>query len=274
MADNPAQPSMLWRVFFRSALVFVATCITICIIIAAIPVLFVMFILVAVSPESFSNFDIGDGMVNVRFDLNVTYGPQRPPRPHHRTHRTSPHPTSPQNNQTPSPQPPSGPAYTWARQNSSQQPTRLDTDFAARQPYTWRSTSGYVPSHPSIYNAMPPYVPPISELESRLFFPQHDAYTSLDPSPPFRASPIPPPPSSRLVRTNSNISWTADDHLPPARPDETRTPTRSGHTRRSTAESMPGQIPIVDDESDDEILPVYDRPPEYDDERHSQRASR
>ncbi|KAG9563654.1 hypothetical protein KCU79_g5589, partial [Aureobasidium melanogenum] len=59
MADNPPQTSMWWNVFYRSALVFVVTCITICIAIAAIPVLFVMFILVAVSPESFSNLSIG-----------------------------------------------------------------------------------------------------------------------------------------------------------------------------------------------------------------------
>lgn len=121
---------------------------------------------------------------------------------------------------------------------------------------------------------MPPYLPPISEPESSLFFPQYGAYTSLDPSPPFQASPIPPPPTSRLVRTNSDISWAADDRLPPARPDESTTPTRPRPTRRFTAEYMPGQVPIVDDESDDEILPVYDRPPEYDDERHSQPSSR
>ncbi|KAG9734395.1 hypothetical protein KCU73_g10784, partial [Aureobasidium melanogenum] len=59
MPDNPPQSSVWWSVFYRSVLVFVATCITICITIAAIPVLFVMFILVAVSPESFSNLSIG-----------------------------------------------------------------------------------------------------------------------------------------------------------------------------------------------------------------------
>lgn len=274
MADNPARSSTLWSVFFRSALVLVATCITICIAIAAIPVLSLMLILVAISPESFPNLRIGGDPIHIRFDLNVTYGPQRPPRHHYRTHRTSPRPTSPQNNQTSSPQPASGPAYTWTRPDNSQQPTHLDTTFAIRQPYTWRSTSGYVPSQANIHNSMPPYLPAISEPEPRPLFAQYGAYTSMDPSPPFRASPIPPPPTSRLVRTDSNILWTANDRLPPARPDETTTPTRLGPTRRSTAESMPGQIPVVDDESDDEILPVYDRPPEYDDESHSQPSSR
>ncbi|KAK6004256.1 hypothetical protein QM012_009106 [Aureobasidium pullulans] len=264
MADNPAQPSLLWKVFFRSVLIFVATFITI----AAIPVLFVMFILVAISPESFSTLSIGDGTAQIHLDLNISCGPQRTPR--HRTRQNSSRPTSPQDNQLESPQSPLNPAYTWARQNSSQQATRLDTTFAVRQPYTWRSTSGYVPSHANIYDAMPPYLPPISEPEPRSFFSQYGAYTSLDPSPPLRASPIPPTPTNRLERTNSNFSWTADDRLPPARPDGMTTSTRPGLIRRSTAESMPEQIPIVDDESDDDVLPVYDRPPEYDDERHSQ----
>ncbi|KAI4744658.1 hypothetical protein E4T50_04972 [Aureobasidium sp. EXF-12298] len=266
MPDNPPQSSVWWSVFYRSVLVFVATCITICIAIAVIPVLFVMFILVAVSPESFSNLSIGGDTVRIRLDLNVTYGPQRAPRQRTRAHGTSPRPTSPQDNQLSSPQSPSTPAYSWARQYNSQPSAPLGTTFAVQQPYTWRSTSGYVPSHANIYNSMPPYLPPISEPGPRPLFPQYGAYTSMDPSPPFRAS--------RLVRTNSNVSWTADDRLPPARPDDTTTPTPSGARRRSTAESMPGLVPIVNDESDDEILPVYDRPPEYDDERHSQPSSR
>ncbi|KAH0385805.1 hypothetical protein KCU92_g3219, partial [Aureobasidium melanogenum] len=274
MPDNPPQSSVWWSVFYRSVLVFVATCITICIAIAVIPVLFVMFILVAVSPESFSNLSIGGDTVRIRLDLNVTYGPQRTPRQRAHGNRTSSRPTTPQNNQPSSPQSPSSPAYNWARQYNSQQAAPLATAFAVEQPYTWRSTSAYVPSHANIYNSMPPYLPPISEPEPRPFFPQYGAYTSMDLSPPFRASPIPPPPAGRLVRTNSNVSWTADDRLPPARPDDTTTPTPSGARRRSTAESMPGLVPIVNDESDDEILPVYDRPPEYDDERHSQPSSR
>lgn len=225
MPDNPPQPSMLWSVFCRSVLVFVVTCITICIAIAAIPVLFVILVLVAVSPESFSNLSIRGDTVRIRLDLNVTYGPQRAPPQRARAHGTSPRPTSPQDNQPSSPQSPSGPAYNWARQYDSQQAAPLATTFAVQQPYTWRSTSGYVPSHASIYNSMPPYLPPISEPGPRPLFPQYCAYASMDLSPPFRASPIPPPPASRLVRTNSNVSWTADDHLPPARPDDTTTPT-------------------------------------------------
>ncbi|KAG9660633.1 hypothetical protein KCU95_g4580, partial [Aureobasidium melanogenum] len=274
MPDNPPQPSMLWSVFCRSVLVFVVTCITICIAIAAIPVLFVILVLVAVSPESFSNLSIGGDMVRIRLDLNVTYGPQHAPPQRARAHGTSPRPTSPQDNQPSSPQSPSSPAYNWAHRYNSQRAAPLATTFAVQQPYTWRSTSAYVPSHASIYNSMPPYLPPISEPGPRPLFPQYGAYTSMDPSPPFRASPIPPPPASRLVRTNSNVSWTADDRLPPARPDDTTIPTPSGFRRRSTAESMPGLVPIVNDESDDEILPVYDRPPEYDDERHSQPSPR
>lgn len=37
---------------------------------------------------------------------------------------------------------------------------------------------------------------------------------------------------------------------------------------------MPGLVHTVDDESEGEALPVYDRPPEYDDEAHSQPSSR
>ncbi|KAH0372929.1 hypothetical protein KCU65_g867, partial [Aureobasidium melanogenum] len=253
MADNPPQPSILWSVLLR--------------------ILFVVFILVVVSPESFSNLNIGDGTIRIRVDLNVTRDRQHGSRQGARrmsTHPASPLPTTPQDNQPSSPQSPSGPAYTWARQYNS---APLTTTFAVQQPYTWRSTSGYVPAHANIYNTMPPHLPAVSEPAPRPLFPQYGAYTSMDPSPPFRASPIPPPPAGRLVRTNSNVDWAADDRLPPARPDGTTTPTPPSR-RRSTAESMPGLVPIVNDESDDEILPVYDRPPEYDDERHSQPSSR
>ncbi|KAG9947982.1 hypothetical protein KCU85_g5402, partial [Aureobasidium melanogenum] len=276
MADNPAQPSILWSVLFRSLLVFVAACITICIAIAAIPVLFVMFVLVAVSPESSSNLNIKDGTIRIRLNLNVTHGPQHglPDGARRMSSRpASPRPTIRQNNQPSSLQSPSGPAYTWARQYNSQQPATLATAFPVQQPYTWRSTSGYIPSHANIHNSMPPYLPPISEPAPRPLFPQYGAYTSMDPSPPFRASPILPPPAGRLVRTDSDVDWAADDRLPPARPDGTTTPTPLSR-RRSTAESMPGLVPIVNDESDNEVLPVYDRPPEYDDERHSQPSSR
>lgn len=118
MADNPGQPSIWWNIFFRSALVFVATCITICTAIAAIPVLFVMFILVAISPESFSNITFGDSTIQIRLELNIING--QPPAADSRPRRTTPHSTTPQDNQPSSPQSPSGrAAYTRVRQYHS-----------------------------------------------------------------------------------------------------------------------------------------------------------
>ncbi|KAI4763300.1 hypothetical protein E4T52_04637 [Aureobasidium sp. EXF-3400] len=281
MADNPGRLSIWWNIFSRSALVFVATCITICTAIAAIPVLFVMFILVAISPESFSNINFGGNTVQIRLDLNTTIG--QPPAADSRPRRTTPHPTTPQVNQPSSPQSPSGrAAYTWVRQYHSNQAAPVATAFPAQQPYTWRAPSGHLPSNANILNSLPPLLPPISEPEpipnAQLPL-RYSPYTSMDTTPPTRSTPITSPPTRRRhhyrrERVGSDFSWTADDRIPPARPDDTITPSRPGASRRTTAESMPGQVPMVGDESGDEALPVYDRPPEYDDEIHSQPSPR
>ncbi|CAD0092921.1 unnamed protein product [Aureobasidium vineae] len=276
MADNPDQLSIWWKIFFRSALVFVATCITICAAIVAIPVLFVMFILVAISPESFSNLSFGDGTARIRLDLNITYG--QPRAADQRPRRTIPCPTSPRNDPPSSPQSPSSPAHTWVRQYHAREPAPIDTTFAAQRPYTWRASSDYLPSHANITNSLPPYLPPISDPESipqSLFTSPYGLYTSMDPSPPTRSIPITSPPTRRRERVDSNFSWAASERLPPARPDEVSSgASRPEHLRRITAESMPELAPIVDNESDDEVLPEYERPPEYDDERHSQSSPR
>jgi hypothetical protein len=266
MADNPGQLSISWRnVLFRSALVFVATCITI----AAIPVLFAMFILVAILPESFSNLTLGDGTIHIRLDLDITNNQLRAAHP--RARQVTPLPRTSQDNQPSSPQSPQNqPAYTWVRQYHSRRPAPLDTAFAAQQPYTWRAPSGHLHSHANILNSLPPYLPPISEPEpipnAQLPL-RYEPYTYIDPSPPIRHH-------RRRERAAANFSRAADDRIPPARPDEETTPSRPELVRRTTAESMPGQVPMVDDESGDEALPVYDRPPEYDDEVHSQPSPR
>ncbi|KAH0292271.1 hypothetical protein M436DRAFT_79006 [Aureobasidium namibiae CBS 147.97] len=288
MADNTGQQSIWWTIFSRSTLVIVATCITICTATISVPVLFVMFVLVAISPEYFSNMSFGIDTNHIRLDLKITSGQMR-------AGVASPHPTispptTPQDNrssstrsttlqspsrQSPSPRSPSGPAaYTWVRQYHSQQPTPLNTAFAAQQPYTWRAASGHLPSNANIQNSLPPYLPPISEPEPipmAQLPSRYGAYTSMDTTPPTRSAPTTSPPlRRRRRRPSSNFSWDADDRLPPARPDEVITPSRPGALRRTTAESMPGLVHIVDDDSGDEALPVYDRPPEYDDEAHSQ----
>jgi hypothetical protein len=278
MADNPGRLSILWRnVLFRSALGIVAICIVICTAVAAIPVLFVMFIIVAISPGTFSNIALGDGVVHIRLDLNITNG--QPRATNLRSRQTSSNPRTPEDNQTSSPQSPQNPApYTWVRQYRSRRPVPLHTTFPAQQAYTWRTPSGQLPSHANILNSLPPYLPPISEPEPipNAQIPLHYVpYTSMDPSPPERSTPIVSAPTRRHHhRSASTFSWTAEDRLPPARPDEASTPSRPEPLRRTTAESMPGQIPMVDDESGDEALPVYDRPPEYDDEIHSQPSPR
>lgn len=266
MADNPGQLSISWRnVLFRTALLFVAICITI----AAIPVLFVMFILVAISPESFSNLTLGDGTLHIRLDLNIT--DSQPRTADSRPRRTTHQPRTPQDNQPSSPQSPrNATAYTWVRQYHSRRPAPLDTAFAIQQPYTWRAPFGHLPSHANILNSSPPYLPPISEPETipNAQLPlRYEPYIYIDPSPPSRHH-------HRRERAAANFSMTADDRLPPARPDGETTPSRPELARRTTAESMPGQVPMVDDESGDEALPVYDRPPEYDDEIHSQPSPR
>jgi hypothetical protein len=278
MADNPGQPSILWRnILFRSALVFVATCIVICTAVAAIPVLFVMFIIVAISPGTFSNIDLGDGTVHIRLDLNITNG--QPRVTGSRPRQTTSNPTTPQDNQPSSPQSPQNPApYTWVRQYHSRRPATLHTTFPAQQAYTWRTPSGQLPSHANILNSLPPYLPPISEPEPipNAQLPLHYVpYTSMDPSPPSRSTPIVSAPTRRHHhRSASTFLWHAEDRLPPARPDEASTPSRPEPLRRTTADSMPGQIPMVDEDSGDEALPVYDRPPEYDDEIHSSPSPR
>ncbi|KAI4718944.1 hypothetical protein E4T48_04804 [Aureobasidium sp. EXF-10727] len=276
MADNPGQLSIWWNVFFRCALVFVATCITICAAIVALPVLFVMFILVAISPEAFSNLSFGDGTAHVRLDLNITYG--QPRAAGQRPRRTTPRPTSPRNDPSSSPQSPSSPAYTWVRQYQMHEPTPIDTTFAAQRPYTWRASTGHLPSHANITNSLPPHLPPISEPEPipQSFFPSsYGSYTSMIPSSPTRSIPVTSPPARRRERADSNTSWTADERLPPALPDEVSSgASRPEPMRRTTTESMPELAPIVDDESDEEGLPEYERPPEYDDERHSQSSPR
>ena len=277
MADNPGHLSFWRNIVFRSTLVFVATCITICIAIAAIPILFVMFIIIAVSPESFSNLALGDGTVHIRLNLDITTG--QPHAAEARPRQATPRSSSLQDNRPSSPQSPPDPAaYTWVRQYHSQQPTPLNAAFAAQQPYTWPATSGHMPSNANILNSLPPYLPPISEPEpiSNAQLPlRYSPYNSMDTTPPTRSFPfISPPTLRRRQRSNSNFPWTADDRLPPARPDEAITPSRPGASRRTTAESMPGQVPMVDEESGDEELPVYDRPPEYDDEIHSQPSPR
>ncbi|CAD0113106.1 unnamed protein product [Aureobasidium uvarum] len=276
MADNPGQSFVWWKIFFRSALVFVATCITICTAIVAIPVLFVMFVLVAVSPESFSNLSFGDGTARIRLDLNITYG--QPRSAGQRPRRTTPRPTSPRYDPPSSPQSPSSPAYTWVRQYHAHESAPIDTTFAAHRPYTWRASSGNLPSNANITNSLPPYLPPISEPEpipQSLFPSPYDPYTSMDPSPPTQSLPITSPPTRRRERVDSDFSWAASERLPPARPDEASSgASRPEPLRRTTAESMPELGPIVDSESDDEVLPEYEPPPEYDDERHSQSSPR
>lgn len=292
MADDTGQQSIWWKIFFCSALAPVATGIIICTATISVPILLVMFILVAISPQSFSNMSFGIDTHYIRLDLKITTGQTRAevasPHP-----ATSP-PITPQDNrssstrstsiqspsrQSPSPRSPSGSAaYTWVRQYHSQQPTPLNTAFAAQQPYTWRAASGHLPSNANIQNSLPPYLPPISEPEPipmAQLPSRYGAYTSVDTTPPTRSAPATSPPlRRRRRRSGSNFSRDADDRLPPARPDEVITPSRPGALRRMTAESMPGLVHIVDDESGDEALPVYDRPPEYDDEVHSQPSPR
>lgn len=304
MADNSGQQS-IWRTFCsRSALVVVATCITICTATISVPVLFVMLVLVALSPESFSNMSFGIDTNHIRLDLKITTG--RLLAEASTPHPTTSPPTSPQDNQisstrstalqspsprspslrstrsrSPSPRSPSGPAaYTWVRQYHSQQPIPLNTASATQQPYTWRATSGDLPSHANNLNSLPPYLPPISEPEPipMVQLPlRHTAYTSMDTTPPTRSAPATSPLAHRRRyrrRSESESSWSPDHRLSPAYPHEPPTPSRPGASRRTTAESMPGLVHIVDEESGDEALPVYDRPPEYDDEVHSQPSSR
>jgi len=297
MADNAGRQSIWWTILSCSALALVATGIIICTATISVPILLVMFILVAISPQSFSNMSFGIDTNYVRLDLKITTGQTRAevasPHP-----TTSP-PTTPQDNRSsstrsttiqspsrrssrprsPSPQSPSGPtAYTWVRQYHSQQPTPLDTAFAGRQPYTWRAASGHLPSNANIENSLPPYLPPISEPEPipmTQLPSRYGAYTSVDTTPPPRSAPTTSPPlRRRRRRSGSNFSWDADDRVPPARPEEVVTPSRPGALRRTTAESMPRLVHIVDEDSGDEALPVYDRPPEYDDEVHSQPSPR
>ena len=297
MADNPSQQSIRQTVFSRSAFVFVATCITICTATISVPVLFVMFVIVAISPQSFSNISFGFETRHVRLDLKITTG--QPSIEAASPHPSTPTPTFLQDNQSsstrsstlqspnlrsprprssrprsPSPRSPSGPAaYTWVRQYHSQQPTPLNTAFAIQQPYTWRATSGHLPSHANISNSLPPYLPPISEPEPipmTQLPSRYTPYTSMDTTPPTRSAPATSPPARHRRRQRSDSTFSADHRHSPTYSHEPPTPSRPEASRRSTAESMPGLVHIVDDESGDEALPVYDRPPEYDDEVHSQ----
>lgn len=213
MADNPGQPSVWRTIFFRSALVIVATCITVCTATISVPVLFVMFVIVAISPGHFSNISFGIDTNHIRLDLKITTGQPRAEAAS--PHQTTSPPTSLQDNQStstrsstlqspgpqspslrpsrsrsPSPRSPSGPAaYTWVRQYHSQQPAPLNTAFAGQQPYTWQAPSGHLPSNANILNSLPPYLPPISEPEPipmTQLPSRYTPYTSMDTTPPTR----------------------------------------------------------------------------------------
>ncbi|KAI5207574.1 hypothetical protein E4T38_03238 [Aureobasidium subglaciale] len=281
MADNLGGLSTIQTILLRGAIISAI----VCVVTTAPPVLFVMLILVAIAPETFSDLIFGHGTTHVQVDANITYDQPRTASQHAR--RTSPTRASARDGHPPSPPRPQSPEYTWVRRYNSPRPASVDASFAAQQPYTWRTGSGYVATYTNIAASTPPYLPPATRSEptrhhsrgpnSPIF--RNVPYSSMNPSPP-RYPPSPSPPRHRRrERVDSDVSWDNDDRLPPARPREPDSPSRPEHSRRITAESMPGLIVMVDEESEheheseDEVLPIYERPPEYDDERHSRSSS-
>lgn len=261
MADNPRRLSVLGTVILRAALVIAATCL----VFAAIPAIIIMFILVAFSPESFPNYGFGHETTGIRVDVNIT--PIHPRSPSQRRRRPNP-----RGGQPSSPQSPTTPTYTWAGRYNSPPPQRVDTPSAERPAFAWRSPQAFSPVYGDQINSMPPHLPALSEPEPQIWYdsrrpfipPLRGPYTSMDPLPPAHPND----------RGNSNFSWSPDEPLPPARPEGDTGSPRAEPVRRVTATSMPGEVPMIVDESDEEALPVYERPPEYDDESHSARSLR
>ncbi|KAI5273081.1 hypothetical protein E4T47_03597 [Aureobasidium subglaciale] len=282
MADNLGGLSTIRTILLRGAIVSAI----VCVVTTALPVLFVMLILVAVAPDTFSDLIFGHGTTHVQVDVNITYDQSRTASQDAR--RTSPARASTRDGHSPSPTPPpQSPSYTWVRRYNSLLPAPADVTFAAQQPYTWRTGSGYVAPYTNAATSTPPCLPPATRSEPTRYHSRRSnsppfrnvPYSSMDPlSPEYPLSPSSPR-HRRRERVDSGVSWDNDDRLPPARPREPDSSTRPEHLRRSTAESMPGLVVMVDEESEheheseDEVLPIYERPPEYDDERHSRGPS-
>ncbi|KAI5210384.1 hypothetical protein E4T39_00328 [Aureobasidium subglaciale] len=280
MADNLGGLSTIRTILLRGAIAIAI----ICVVTTVLPTLLVMLVLIAIAPETFSDLVSGHGTALVQVDVNITY--DQPRTASRGAHRTRPTQASARDGQTSSPPSPQSPAYTWVRRYNSPRPASADATFAAQQPYTWRTRYGYVAPYTNTTASSPPYLPPVTRSEPTRHHsrvpnhspPRYGPYSSTDHSPP-RYPPSPSPPRHRRrERVGSDISWDNDDRLPPARPRDTPNPSLPDHSRRSTAESMPGLVAMFDEgserEFEDEVLPIYERPPAYDDERNSQSPSR
>jgi hypothetical protein len=251
MADDNRMLSALGIILLRISLVIAASCIAI----ASIPAVIIMFIFVAFSPESLTQC-FGEGTSSIRIDINMNPEQQVPPaRPRRRqtsTRREHRRPSSPH-------------------------------PIALTAPYTWDRSDAYTPAlasrHHNRLNSSPPELPAATEPQyqhyetRRSFFTNRYSggpYTSIDPLPPARPD----------ERPRSTYSWRGDDEeeerLPPARPDDedydddaiarSDLPESRGEGLASEQQHQPVLVPIINDETDEEPLPRYERPPEYDDD--------